>query len=467
MTTFRPASLLAAALLASVTAHAAQEDSFELYRPLQAEAARFERESRLRDLFAEAGESAREAVLQLFEADRAANHVAWLPALSTLTAAEGVLVGRDGGVGPDLDADFLHALDLRPVPGLFAVRDGGKGEPITVHVESLYETPVPREFVLGLDWIAPDGSRYRARTEAFTADAFGAGLELYIRPPVSEASSWKLAPTLIVGERELRAAGVSVPCVAAFDDARNVLQAGGDGSRTEPHRVLWHDWTRLQDFGVRTTAAADLTERLAHFGLPGGSDWNHAFGWVSFGEGDALGAWGITPRGEVRGAVLMLTDGRRDESAVFAGALESRWAKFAEDRHSFVVSLAYTGDSDCRARLASVVAALHDQGVEGITFVAAGDAAVLLPAQLRELPPKSVGRVLVHSSPTVAKGVRMMLAAPVLGLAHGQSTGAAQRQEPDEASGEFERWWIRRRGPAILTELEAPELLGRWMDGSL
>lgn len=466
MTPLRFARSFVCAGLCATLASAAQE-SFELYRPLHVAAARFERESRVRDLYAAADETSRDAVLQLFASDRAADHVARLPALSTLTAAEHVLGGRKGSIGPDLDADFLDALDVRPVPGFFAVRDGGKGEAITVYVEPLYQTPIPTEFVLGLDWVAPDGSRYRARTEAFDGREFGAGLEMYIRPPVSEASSWRLAPTLLVGERELRASGASVPCIAAVEDARSKLQAGGDGSRTEPHRVIWRDWTRLEDHGVRTSSAASLPERLAHFGLPGGTHWDHDFGWISFGEGDALGAWGMTPEEAAHDAVLILTDGRLDESAVFAGALESRWASFAQDQSSFVLSLTYAGESEDQARLVSVIAALRDQGVEHFSFVASGDTAVLLPAQLRKLPAGTVHRLLVHSSPTVAKGVRMTLAAPVLGLAYGQDQDQLARQEPDVTSGDVERVWVRRRGPQFLTELEVPELLGRWMDGSL
>lgn len=466
MITLRSARLLAAVGLCATLAFAAQ-DSFELYRPLHAESTRFERECRVRDLYAAAGESARESVLQLFAADRAANHVAWLPALSTLTAAENVLGARMGTVGPDLDADFLDALDVRAVPGFFAVRDGGKGEAITVHIEPLYPTQIPRELVLGLDWVAPDGSRYRARTEAFAGRDFGSGLEMYIRPPVSEASVWRLSPTLLVGERELRAPGVAVPCIAAVEEARTKLQAGGDGSRLEPHRVLWRDWTQLADFGVRATAAAGLPERLAHFGLPGGSDWDHEFGWISFGEGDALGAWGMTPDDEAQGAVLILTSGRLDESAVFAGALESRWNSFSEDRDSFVISLAYAGEAEDQERLASVLAALREQGIERFSFVTAGDTAVLLPAQLRKLPEGTVDRLLVHSSPTVARGVRMSLDAPVLGLAFGQDSDVVQRQEPDVTSGTTERIHVQRRGPSFLTELEVPELLGHWMDGSL
>jgi hypothetical protein len=457
---------LAAFLCVCLPAAAAQE-SFELYRPLYADSARFERESRVRDLFAAASAESREGVLQLYEADRAAGHVAWLPALTTLSAAEKVLGKSDGTIGPDLEGDFLAALDVRLTPGFFAVREEGKGEAITVHVTQLYATPLPRELVIGLDWVAPDGSRYRARTEAFTPREFGDGLEMYIRPPVSEASIWRLSPTLRLGERELRAPGVLVPCIDDVEAARKQLQAGGEGSRTGPRRDLWRDWTQLQDYGVRATSAAELPERLGQFGLPGGTDWTQDFGWVSFGSKDAVGAWAFAPQETTQDAVLILTDGRRHESAVFAGELESRWNRFSKDHRSFVLALSYTGEAEDRARLDAIIAELRAQGVERFGIVASGDTAVMLPAHLRELPEGTVGRLLIHSSPTVANGVRLALAAPVLGVAYGQESDAVQRQQADEIAGDAERWWVRRRGPAFLTELEIPALLGRWMDGSL
>ena len=446
---------------------AAAQDSFEIYKPSHAEATRFERESRLRDQFAEASADSREGVMQLFEADRSAGHIAWMPTLATLSAAERVMGKADGTVGPQLEADFLDAVDLRVTPGFFAAREGGKGEAITVHVTQIYPTAVPSELIIGLDWVAPDGSRYRARTEPFSGREFGAGLEMYIRPPVSEASIWRLSPSLRVGERELRAPGVLVPCIGEVEAARKQLQAGGEGSRIDPHRELWRDWTQLQDFGVRPTSAATLPERLGHFGLPGGSDWHHNFGWISFGSSDAVGAWAFTPEGEAQDAVLVLSDGRRSESAVFAGVLESRWNQFAKNRRCFVISLSYTGEVEDRARLDAAIAELQEQGVERFRIVASGDTAVLLPSHLRSLPAGTLDRLLIHSSPTVARGVRTGLEFPVLGVAYGQETDVIQRLEPDEASGDTERWWVRRRGPDFLTELEIPQLLGRWLDGTL
>lgn len=445
----------------------AAQDSFELYRPLQAESVRFERETRLRDLYADASDSGRAAVLALFEADRSSGHVAWLPALSTFASAERVLGGESTQVGPNLNENFLASLDVRVSPGFFAVREEGNGEAITVYVESCFQSAIPREMVIGLDWVSPTGVRFRARQESFTDREFGEGLEFYIRPPVSEASDWTLAPTLTIGDNELRRDGVTVSCVNAVDSAREQLQAGGQGSLVLPQRALWRDWNHLRDFGVRSTAAATLPERLGHFGLAGGVEWNHAYRWIRFGEESDLGAWGIAPESKPQSAVVILTDGRRDETAVFAGTLESRWAKFAADRSTLVLTTSYSDKSEDAARLDALIGALRDQGVDRIGFVAFGDTSVFLPAHLRRLPAELVDRLLICSSATVANGVRLQFAAPALGIAYGHSEDSIQRQEPDALSAGEERWFVKRRGPAFLTEIEVPALLSRFMDGSL
>ena len=456
--------LIAGVALSVPLARAAQ-DSYELYRPLQDVAERFERESRVRDLYADADPEGREAALALFAADRSATRVFLLPDDSTLVAVSDVLEEPSGTVGPDFAAEFVSALTVRLTPGIFAVRESGPGEPITVHIELPKGAAVPAELVLGLEWIAPDGTRTRARTESFSSQEFGRGLDMYIRPPVSGPADWELAPVLILGERILHAPGVRVWCVADTEQVHARLQAGTVGSRAMPLRRLWMDWNYLRDFGVRPTSAASLPQRLGHFGLPGGQDWSHDYRWLSFGEEDRLGAWGFAPTDDAKGAVLIITDGRRDETAVFAGSLEPLWNRFARDRNLLVLALSDSGSEEDAAHLNELVMELRRQGVVDLSFVASGGAAIILPPRLRAMNDGTVSRFVLHSTPIVSRGVRLALEAPVLGISHAQEEGGETLSRLD--GSQLERWWARRRAPGFLVELEVPVLLGRWMDGGL
>ena len=460
-----PAPAPAPAVTGPSVAAAPAQDHYASYRPLQEAVVRAERESRVRALYANAAQPARDAALVLFESDRAARTVAWRPSFATLANVQRVLERRGDAVGPDPVDDFLASLDLRTVPGVAAAKAEGRGDAITVHLAPLHEVRVPEELVMGLDWVAPDGRRERARTEPFRDVEFGDGIEMYVRAPLGDAADWRLEPVLQVNGHERNGEGVTV---SLFDDPaalRDALQAGGDGARERPLRDLWRDWNHLRDFGVRSSAPASLRERAGHFGLPGCPEWTRHYAWTSFGESGDVAAWAVEPAGEVRGAVVLARDAARDATYAFADEMEARWKRVADDRGWLVVALSVDDDQADLRRFDALLASLRDQGVGPVRVVVSGDAAILLQRRLAALPEGSFERVLVHNSPTVARGVRSDLDAPVLGLAYGQEEDVVVDQHLD--GGGAERWWVRRRGPDFLTELELPALLGRWVDGTL
>ena len=138
--------------------------------------------------------------------------------------------------------DLLDALDLRLRPGVFAARSEGRGEPITVGLDSLwshsYEGDPDREMQAKLIWVAPDGTEEDARSEPVTARILMRGFEMFIRPPISTAQTWELVLEVQTPSGALRGVPVRVECVENLVAARaRVAQrpAGTSASAVAPN----------------------------------------------------------------------------------------------------------------------------------------------------------------------------------------------------------------------------------------
>lgn len=415
---------------------------------LHLSAVRAERSARFFEAFVTADAVEREAAQAfLGKAQRARDPLGRRPSLVELATATELLGGADqDSAGSEL-ARFAQGLDLQVVPGAFiAESTAGLGTPLTVTVYRLEGDPPARDVEIALDWQAPDGTRTRARTEPFGAQAFRApGFHMFVRSPVSEPGLWRLVPVVRAGGREFQGAGVPVECVA------DLLARTGRSLSAEPAGVdvvtARQRLDRLLRAGLRSPEACGATPCLLPLEDPAAPAWRPT--------GDSAGGpllyGGFADERRVGALVLLLFEGEAEEIPL-TGPVGDAWRALARERGLglFVLSTKGGDTAGLRRGLAEVA---RLAGADPI-LVARGrallTASLLFAAAAPEGPLPLAGLVAQSPAPGIPK-----LRPPVPALV--VAPGAPPSEVPSDVT-------FRQGGDvSLLDELRLPALVGEWL----
>lgn len=212
--------------------------------------------------FEGASAEARQRVLDAISTPRGARpRPGRRPEIEDLARLHRILEGADSdALDRDLPQRFADTIDLRIVPGAFPEVDEGRGRALEVWVRSLWHVPWRARLQVHLDWISPDGSRERVRSEPFGTESFaGRGFPMFIRSPLGPAGTWRLLPVLEVDGRFVE--GRPAPVQAVEDlDFRMTLVDPEPPTWDEGHPPLRH----LVHYGVRSASGASVSTWLEH-----------------------------------------------------------------------------------------------------------------------------------------------------------------------------------------------------------
>ncbi|MEM7308531.1 MAG: hypothetical protein AAF682_17750 [Planctomycetota bacterium] len=363
------------------------------------------------------------------------------PALDALAAAERAL-GSDADPHDPLEA-LADSLDLQVVPGMFTAASEGRGEPLTVTVYRLFDRPAALDAELSLVWVAPDGTRTAARTEAFGADAFNRpGFLMYVRSPLGPPGTYRLLPVARAAEREAEGVAVSVPALAA---------GGAEEAAPSVHPRTLAALGELRSAGLRTAelTGAELARRLD------AGEARPALGWCG-ADGLEPGPllWGGVPAGaspaEPRRALLFLHTGAEREELPWLGPVGDAWRALALEQGLGLFSGEQrAGDPEGLGRL---VAAAREE-VEGgeVLLVARGSSVWVATLLLAAAPELAFdGLILVSDTAGVP---RLLPDVPTLVVAPSEPERALPKQATF-AAGE---------ATAFLSEAVLPDRVGAWL----
>lgn len=424
-----------------------------------------ERIELVRDAWADAPPDRREAVVDLFQRRRRPyDRAVAAPAPEVIDEARRILAsGARAAGGASWQERLAASLDLRVRPGAFQAREDGLGEPTTVHVERLFEVLVPSTVELGLDWIGPDGSARRARTEPIDPSAWtAAGFDMYVRPPASAAGRWSLAPVVEHEGERFPGVPVAVDCVVDLSARVSELarRLGGEPSPVAaelgPRIAAWIE------LGVRPASALPMGVWLA---LALGEDPRAEAGPVPVPielEGAGL-AWGFGDGPSDAGAPVLLlgTEGAAHPLELLSGSRGSAWRELARSLGAVLLASDLPAIAEPGApALGELVGRLGDErsGAQ-LVLVLLGDAGVLFPSCLRNAGGLGVDRLVLDGPPAGGARPELRLGIPVLAL-----DALASRDERLSGGEGGAAWtWIRHREPGFLAELSAPDEIGAWM----
>lgn len=451
-----PLTLLAGALL--LLGPVLQEDPAGR-RVRHLDALRVERERELVELWETLQPPARRALESRVLAGRDPRAGRFQPIpLAVLARASRELMhpGDDGPLEPWFE--LVDSLDLRVVPGVFAAREGGRGEAMTVVLEGLWDSPVDQQrdtpAEVALVWRGPDGEERLARQEPADARSLEAGFEMYVRPPESGPAAWELLLEVRTAGGVVRTRGVRVECVAGLDAARAALAAdpGAPGAADLAGRLR-----ALEREGLRLAGADLVGPRLD--ALVGGRD-------------GAPRALPPEPGASARTA-YELGEERRDQEVVvvlprrgehpldlLTGPVGRRWAGFAAERGARV----RTADGEVgrdAAGLRALVRTLVAGGAGRVVVVARGDAGRLLPGALAREPLPELGGLVLAESPGAYAAVRPEVAVDTLRL---EAEVAGGSLEELGAEGGPRRSRVGLGVSAPFDALATPERLAEWLD---
>lgn len=451
------ATLLLGALL---LAPAAPQENPVAFRMRHLDALRVERERELLELWEELGPDARRDLEARVAAGRDPRMGRFQPIpLPALSRASRALLhpGDDGPLEPWFE--LVDSLDLRVVPGVFAARESGRGEPMTVVLAGLWDSPVDQrreeDVEVALVWRGPAGEERLARQEPASVRALEAGFEMYVRPPESGPGVWKLVLEVRTSGGVVRSRGVAVECVAGLAEGRDALAAGdaGPGSADLAARLS----TLLRE-GLRIAGADPVGPRLAALGgAPSPSP---------RALGAAPGARDLAPHavGEPRpGQDVVVLLPRRGEHPLdlLTGPVGRAWAAFAAERGALVRTADPVADREA-AGLRELVRRLAADGAGRVVVVARGDSGRLLPGSLAGEPLPELAALVLAESPGAHAAVRPDVPVDTLRL---ESEVAGGRLMELGVEGGPRRSRVGLGVPPPFDAPATPRWLGEWLDG--
>lgn len=471
MITVPPQSLLSllVLVLGSVAPGAVAQDAFPFHEPEHLATVQRERERELLRCWVAATEEARTEAAETLSRGR---NPMGPERMRISVRALSVAVRKLSGSAPEPSLyryqELADAIDLRVVPGAFESRTEGLGEPITVHVTTLFEvTPPVGSVETILFWIGEDGREERARGEEIPGSAFVEGFEMYVRPPISGPGRWRLVAELRAESGVVRSPAVPVDCVV---DLRERVERLGDSSPPFAAGLVARARSLLA-FGARSSDAVPLDVLLD---LAEGKGARSPLRPVDLGGTLRRVAelWEIVPPEGSKPAevVLLLAERGEHPTDLLGEPLLGTWqrSRDAAKRRVLAVSLSPGLGPEAEEALRSVVEVLRERaGAETLILAVRGEGALLAPVLLRE--PRGPGDearwglgvdALVMSESTAAHHPpRLSLPIPVLQLAE-DAPELAIEEGVNEAGCPWRR--VSLPVPRVVSPLELPRRLDEW-----
>jgi hypothetical protein len=388
---------------------------------------------------------------------------AWYPPLEALARATRELTGISA-MGPleegrgreqrELQA-LVDAVDLVVVPGCFAPRATGLGEPTTVHVRCAFAPAGLGEIEMRLLWRGPLDELELARSEPASVEALRAGFPMYLRPPLSTEGTWWLVPEIAQRGLAARGVGVRVDCAAAPPAPTGAPGTPGtfDGA------ALAGAFAALRASGARSgvaLGAGGMADVLAGLAPSGPRPLEVAF---TEADGSPRYLWGWAPAGTPRLAIAIVCADHELADLPLAGAVGERWHGLAEKWSAWLFSVnapSAGAGRTTRAVLERTVAAARERGLaEGapIVAVARGAAVARLAFEPIEGLSAAVLSTVVHSE----EPERVLDYLPRLLVAPGGSSELSGGE-----LGEFT--WVDGSPVVFLNELALPGWVDAWLE---
>jgi hypothetical protein len=387
----------------------------------------------------------------------------WYPSLETLAAATRELTGTSA-MGP-LEArdreqrevqSLADSVDLRVVPGVFAPRETGLGEPTTVAVRCAGPVQGYGPIEARLLWRGPDGRLETARSEPATIEALRAGFPMYLRPPASAEGTWWLVPE--IGQRGVtaRGVGVRVDCLRVPD--AGPPSDGGPAADGGQARGLTEMLALLRSSGARSSVALGPREIARE--LAGGGGRRPLLLEVAYelpGEGPRW-LWGYVPERAPELALVILCADHELPDLPLAGVLGERWCAVAERRGALLLSVNAPPSAATRSMgevLERAVGAARERGLPDgapVIAVARGASVARLALAGGNALDGAVLSAVVHSDRPEA----VLAPLPRLLIAPG---GAAELLQGEV--GEFA--WVDGSAAPFLNELALPGWVEAWL----
>jgi hypothetical protein len=357
--------------------------------------------------------------------------------------------------------EIAAALDLIVVPGVFAPRDSGPGDALTVRVRTLYPAFATKDFVCTLEWIGPDGKAQLARREPIEAAVLREnGFEMFIHAPLSKPGWWTLRGK-IGREGDATPEGLTAPtaiqCVDDFD--ARFKAAGEHAVADQPGRTrLLHALDLLRLHGLRSSAcigpesALFSAESWSPAGPPIGAPVPIE---IAFTDGMTVDhwAWWIRPPAETARTILLLAPAAEAPDAVFAGALGAEWMRVARQHDAELYSTHLPLDATL---METLLASVRTRAKGELLVVARGDAFGRLQAALyakHQAPPFDaivISSYIIGQDPSsVLPGVTRLLVAPGDPKTSTDKTGTLT--------------WIEGSWLPLLNEPRLPHLVDEWL----
>lgn len=454
------AELRALLIAALALGAAAPQENPATFRVRHLDALTVERERELLELWEELTPSGRTELESRLAAAEVAGRGRFQRApLDSLARVSRAMLhpGDDGELEPWFE--LVDSLDLRVVPGLFEAREAGRGEPMTVVLDALWDSPVDHradtDVEVALLWRSEAGDELLARQEPATARALEAGFEMYIRPPESGPQTWRLLLEVRTEGGVVRSRGVLVECVSDLAERREELLGTGGGAGATDLAIRLE---RLRGEGLRLASADRLGPRLA--------------------VGEAPSA--VLPRalaaepgarvtasyalGEVRTdqEVIVLLPRRGEHPLdLLTGPVGRAWGELAATRGALVRTADPVVDRGA-AGLRALVERHAQGGARSVVVVARGVSGQLLPGALAAEPLAGLGGLVLAESPGAHAAVRPTVSVPTLRLEAGVAGG--QLQELGVEGGP-RRSRVGLGAPPPFDALATPRWLGEWLGG--
>jgi len=359
--------------------------------------------------------------------------------------------------------DLVDSVDLLVVPGVFAAREEGRGEAMTVTIDALWDSAIDHRDDEGVEvallWIAPDGTELTARQEPAGVRALETGFEMYIRPPVSQAATWSLVLEVRTRQGVVRSQGVDIECVADLARVRESLTAspaaGGSGSL----RLLRGRLEALDTAGLRLAGGANLATWIA--AELGGGEAPARF----VAEGATSGAaitphWELSESPESEHVVVLLARGMEHPLDLLTGPIGDAWRTFAVAEDWRVVAAPPLVVGRDVAPLYALVRELRREGATQVLVVARGDAGRVLPGALVVDPLPELSGLVLAETPGAFVPVKQGVATPTLRIE--TEIEAPAFEELGEPDGQ-RRTRAALTAPQPFAALSTPELVRRWL----
>ena len=362
--------------------------------------------------------------------------------------------------------DLVDSLDPQVVPGVFAARDDGLGEAMTVTLNSLWDVPERMDPEGGIEvllyWIAEDGAEQVARREPAYVAVLRQGFDLYIRPPVSQAARWSLVLELRSSEGVVRGLPVLVECVEDLRGLTRRLDRARNGKPRALETILDSRLRDLREHGLRTASATRLSDWIAALDDPRRTSGLHP---LDCGELDTAGTvvweFGVQSSSPKR-AVLILANAFESPTDLLSGPIGSQWAQFAEagSRRLIAAAPAVPGVDGFSWR-ELVEHLVREQGIDDLVLVARGDFGRTLPTVLAAESCDALDALVICE--TWAARVRLpeALSLPTLQIEF-RSEQAETLELADEGAPRHTH--VRLREPLPLAALQSPDLLRSWLE---